>query len=60
MIFDDKFNYEGLNRLKYMLVMADKVKNSNMSEHDASVAVGQRLVDEFVIPTLRENKKIIK
>ena len=39
-------------RLKYMLEMIDKVKNNKISEHDASVDVGQKLVDEIVKPDL--------
>jgi len=39
-------------RLKYMLEMIDKVKQNKISEHDASVDVGQKLVDEIVKPDL--------
>ena len=47
-------NYDE-NRLKYMLVMANKVSNNDISEKNASVKVGQLLVDEIVKPQL--NKK---
>ena len=39
-------------RLKYMLQMIDNVKQNKISEHDASVDVGQKLVDEIVKPDL--------
>ena len=51
-IDQDSFNTEGLQRLEYMVKMSKKVKDNNMSEHDASVAVGQRLVDDIVKPQL--------
>ena len=44
-----------IERLTYMINMVKKVKSNNMSEHDASVQVGQRLVDEFVKPKIEEN-----
>ena len=43
------------DRLKKMLILANKVKTDQLSEHDASVQVGQILVDEVVKPQL--NKK---
>ncbi len=46
--------YEFL-RLKKMLFLANKVKEKEVSEHDASVAVGQILVDEIVKPQLNKN-----
>ena len=44
-------NYD-YNRLKFMLEMAQKVKKSEITEHDASVQVGQVLVDQIVKPQL--------
>lgn len=44
-----------IERLTYMINMVKKVKSNNISEHDASVEVGQRLVDEFVKPKIEEN-----
>ena len=35
-----------------MLGLAQKVKNDELSEHDASVQVGQILVDQIVKPQL--------
>ena len=48
-------SYEFL-RLKKMLFLANKVKEKEVSEHDASVAVGQILVDEIVKPQLDKAK----
>ena len=43
-----------IERLTYMLDMLDKIKNNNITEHDASVNVGQVLVDEIVKPNLEK------
>ena len=43
-----------LERLTYMINMAKQVQNNSISEHDASVKVGTRLVDEFVKPQLKK------
>jgi hypothetical protein len=40
------------NRLKYMVSLANQVKNDEITEHDASVKVGQVLVDDIVKPQL--------
>lgn len=54
MIFNPKFNIHSLNRLRYMINMALNIENKNITEHDASVAVGQKLVDEIVKPQLNK------
>ena len=41
-----------LTTLEYMVNMAQQVKNKNKTQHDASVEVGQKLVDDFVRPVL--------
>ena len=46
-----------IERLLYMLQMAERVENKEIAEHDASVAVGQRLVDDIVKPQLKSMKK---
>ena len=56
LVFSSKFNKEGLDRLVYMLQMAKRVEDNELPEHDASVAVGQRLVDDIVKPQLDKNK----
>ena len=47
----DKYDF---NRLKFMLEMSEKIKKNEISEHDASVQVGQVLVDEIVKPQLKK------
>ena len=37
-----------IKRLEYMLKLKDAVDNQNMSQHDASVHVGQHLYDKYV------------
>ena len=44
-------SYE-FNRLATMLGLAQNVKSNEVSEHDASVQVGQILVDQIVKPQL--------
>ena len=56
-ITKDDFGAKEMERLKYMLNMAVKVDENKVPEHDASVAVGQRLVDEIVKPQISRNKK---
>lgn len=43
------------NRLKKMLILAKKVKTNELTEHAASVQVGQILVDEVVKPQLNKD-----
>ena len=45
-------NTMDINRLKKMLNMSDKINNNTITEHDASVKVGQMLVDDFVKPSI--------
>lgn len=54
-LFSDRFDDSGIKRLEYMLSMAAKVQQNDVKEHDASVEVGQRLVDDFVKPQLNQN-----
>jgi hypothetical protein len=46
-----KPNYDKAT-LKTMLVMLDKIGDKSMSQHQASVLVGGRLVDKYVKPDL--------
>jgi hypothetical protein len=41
-----------LDRLEFMLKMIGEIKNKKVSKHEASVVVGQELVDNIVKPTL--------
>ena len=44
------------NQFNFMLNMLGKVKNEELSDHDASVQVGQVLVDKYVKPLIDEKK----
>lgn len=46
-------NYD-YDRLKFMVNMADRVKKNEITEHNASVEVGQLLVDQIVKPQLKK------
>jgi hypothetical protein len=45
------------NKLKMMLGVMDKMASSGMSQHQASVIVGQHLVDSYVKPMIESKKK---
>ena len=42
-----------IDRLEFMFSMSQKVKDNKVTEHNASVEVGQRLVDDIVKPQLK-------
>lgn len=44
-----------LKDLTQMVKLASKVKDNKISQHDASVKVGQQLVDKYVKPQLNKN-----
>ena len=46
-------NYDS-KRLRSMLTMANKVRKSEISEHQASIEVGKELVDNIVKPQLNK------
>ena len=46
-----------LNRLEFMLKMIGDIKKKKVTKHEASVVVGQELVDNIVKPTLPPEKK---
>ena len=46
-----------LPRLQFMLKMIGEIQKNKVSKHEASVVVGQELVDNIVKPSLPENKK---
>jgi len=54
LLFKNNLSNDIFDRLEYMLNMAQKVENKDIVEHDASVAVGQRLVDDIVKPQLKK------
>lgn len=45
MCFDEKFD---ISKLRFMLDLRDRVNKKKLTQHDASVEVGKKLVDEFV------------
>jgi len=51
-VFNVNFSSDDMERLTYMIKMAEKVQSKSITEHDASVKVGQRLVDDIVKPQL--------
>ena len=46
-----------LPRLQFMLKMIGEIQKNKVSKHEASVVVGQELVDNIVKPNLPKNKK---
>ena len=46
-----------LPRLEFMLKMIGEIEKNKVSRHEASVVVGQELVDNIVKPNLPENQK---
>jgi hypothetical protein len=46
-----------LNVITYMINQAKEVKKNKVSNHDASVKVGQKLVDTFIKPNMDKDKK---
>jgi hypothetical protein len=49
-------NYDQ-ERLEYMIRLSDRVRRGEIEEKTASIAVGQRLVDEIVKPQINKNNK---
>jgi hypothetical protein len=45
------------SELNLMLRVMDTMASSGMSQHQASVIVGQRLMDTFITPTLKDAAK---
>jgi hypothetical protein len=43
-----------IKRLQFMLHMRDKVNESNVSQHDASAAVGQMLFNDYVKDKIKD------
>jgi hypothetical protein len=46
-----------LKTMEYMVSMANRVKRDDITQHDASVEIGTKLVDTYVKPTLEKGKK---
>jgi len=54
MALSNKYDH---NILSYMLNMKEKMDNGDLSEREASINVGQILVDKVVKPSIEKNKK---
>jgi len=54
-LFKKLIGREDLSPIQTMLSMLDKMADGNISQHQASIIVGKRLVDRFVTPQLRGN-----
>ena len=53
---NETMSNESLNRLDYMLKMAEKVNMGSIKSDEADVNVGQILVDQIVKPILNKNQ----
>jgi hypothetical protein len=51
-LFKKIINNEDLSPIQSMLAMLDKMGDGTLSQHNASMIVGQRLVDRFIKPQL--------
>lgn len=51
-LFKKVINRQDLAPIQSMLAMLDQMGNGDMSQHQASVIVGKKLVDRFVTPQL--------
>jgi hypothetical protein len=47
-LFEDPLNKENLSRSKEMILLYEKVQNGQITQHNASVQVGQELADTFL------------
>ncbi len=45
-----------MDQFQFMINMATKVNNKKLSQHDASVQIGEKLVNQYVKPNLDLNK----
>ena len=54
-LFKKIINRNDLSPIQTMLTMLDRMAEGTMSQHQASVIVGKRLVDRYVTPQLRGN-----
>lgn len=54
-LFKKIINRNDLSPIQSMLAMLDKMGDGSISQHQASVIIGKKLVDKFVTPQLRGN-----
>ena len=55
-LFKKLIKKEDLTPINDMLKLLDKMGNGSLSQHEASVVIGQSLVNRFVTPQLRGTK----
>ena len=51
-LFKKIINKQDLGPIQSMLAMLDRMGEGNISQHQASVIIGKKLVDRFVTPQL--------
>lgn len=56
-LFKKIVGQQDLTPIRTMLVMLDKMAEGQISAHQASIVVGQKLVDRYVMPQLRGSGK---
>jgi hypothetical protein len=53
-LFKKIINKQDLSPIQSMLAMLDRMGEGNISQHQASVIIGKKLVDRYVTPQLNE------
>jgi hypothetical protein len=56
-LFKKIIKKEDLSPINTMLTMLDRIAEGQISQHKASVVVGQKLVDKYVMPSLKSSSK---
>lgn len=54
-LFKKIINKKDLSPIQSMLAMLDRMAEGNLSQHQASVIIGKKLVDRYVTPQLKGN-----
>jgi hypothetical protein len=54
-LFKKLIKKQDLTPIYGMLAMLDKMGQGDISQHQASIAVGKSLVDRFVVPSLNDD-----
>jgi hemerythrin-like domain-containing protein len=53
-LFKKLINKEDLTPLQSMIAMLDRMGEGNLSQHQASIIIGKKMVDRFVTPQLNK------
>ena len=56
-LFKKIINKQDLSPVQSMLAMLDRMGEGNISQHQASIIIGKKLVDKFINPELNGNGK---